>query len=406
MCCSFSVQSVFSQYYFSAQVSSNDPCCISIGAGSHSGQAYEGMWSVVVDGTTYDTNDGNNILHCVNQNGTYTVDFIVDGYHNNPYWSRDVQVTGCGSECCLQPDLDDITVTPISNSNPPLYEVCVESDCLSGTEYRFRCREVTNPPSSWMDTYYITSNCVWEQFDDCKTYEIQVGYWTSECGLTDLSDSYFYTTSGDCEDSCADECNLYQGQITTHFITSSNVGYFSHGQSSITYPCSIPNKDWSVSGGTITGDWGSFVRVQFNGTGNYELCVELDIHNGEEFCDPVEICESGFITGLIGNNKDSDYASSLAESRIHQGTQLLDANIYPNPANEHVTFEIGALEDMDAQIILMNNSGQIVRNYTQRLNTGTTRFTIDDLSTLSEGIYFYHILTDNHTKSGKISIFK
>jgi len=99
ICCSLCVQSVFSQYYFSAQPSSNDPCCISISAGSHAGQSYECLWSVVVDGTTYDASDGNNILHCVDQNGTYTVDFIVAGYPNNPYWSREVTI----SDCCSGP---------------------------------------------------------------------------------------------------------------------------------------------------------------------------------------------------------------------------------------------------------------------------------------------------------------
>jgi len=99
-----------------------------------------------------------------------------------------VDVTDCGNQCCLPPDLDDITG--------------VESDCPDDTEYRFRCREVTEPPSQWMDTQYITSNCVSEQFEDCKTYEIQVGYWTSECELTDLSESYFYTAPGDCGNQC------------------------------------------------------------------------------------------------------------------------------------------------------------------------------------------------------------
>jgi len=96
-----------SQYYFSAQVSSSDPCCISIGAGSHTGEPHESMWSVVVDGTTYTTDDGNNILHCVDGNGTYTVDFIVDGYPSNPYWTRDVEVTDCGDISC-----DDCGLNP------------------------------------------------------------------------------------------------------------------------------------------------------------------------------------------------------------------------------------------------------------------------------------------------------
>ena len=93
-------QFAMSQYYFSAQVSSSDPCCISIDAGSWSDE-YNDQWWVEIDLNINDYYDnasnGNEFLHCVEGNGTYTVYFFVQGYAG-PYWSRDVEVTGCSDD--------------------------------------------------------------------------------------------------------------------------------------------------------------------------------------------------------------------------------------------------------------------------------------------------------------------
>jgi len=380
-----------------------DGCCVTFEV-IENGYNYE----VNVDGTIY-TSSGE---HCFSDNGDYS---LVLTYFKNGVArcgaTHYIQITDCENECCSPPDLDDITVTSIPNSTPPLYEVCVESECPDDTEYRFRCREVTDPPSPWMDTYYITSDCVQEQFDDCKTYEIQVGYWTSECGLTDLSESYFYTAPGDCDESCEEMCNL-DAQITTYTTKDPCVRVFAYDYS-INPPCCILDGIWSVSGGQIVRNLENSIEVQFSEHGMYQVCVELVVHDGDGLCDPVEICEDILITCQCkggGKGDDCYHAPSDGQQsgplRVHQGMSSFDTNVYPNPASQYVTFEIGALEDANAQISLMNSRGQVIRNYTQTLNVGTTYFEINDLNTLPDGIYFYHIQADNNIKTGKITLFK
>lgn len=86
------------QYYFGAQVSSFDDCCIAIEAGPKEGDN-SANWSVVVDGNTYVNGDQNfygDILHCPETNGVYTVEFYVNG---ELYWT-DTVVVNCQNEEC------------------------------------------------------------------------------------------------------------------------------------------------------------------------------------------------------------------------------------------------------------------------------------------------------------------
>ena len=126
-------QFAMSQYYFSAQVSSSDPCCISIDAGSWDDN-YNDQWWVEIDFNISDYYDnatnGNEFLHCVNNNGIYTVAFFVQGYAG-PYWTRDVEVTDCSTidlECSVAnvsgTNMNfNFTPTTIANCPTPYYNI-------------------------------------------------------------------------------------------------------------------------------------------------------------------------------------------------------------------------------------------------------------------------------------------
>ncbi len=97
--------------YFSAQVYSQDPCCINIDAGCGD----ETAWTVVVDGTTYDYTDYNQfgeIQICYQTNGSHTVEFYVFG---RLWWTRTVNITGCGG-----PAIDCTTMGLVDASNTEL----------------------------------------------------------------------------------------------------------------------------------------------------------------------------------------------------------------------------------------------------------------------------------------------
>jgi len=115
-----------------------------------------------------------------------------------------------------------------------------------------------------------------------------------------------------------------------------------------------------------------------------------------------------FQSPCFANCALDNYGKSNKESDdIVQNTVFdIKVNAYPNPANKQIDIEITSLEEVNAQVTLTNGTGKTVFNYDEKLCVGTTQVRINDLNTLPEGVYFYHIQADNYTKTGKISIFK
>ena len=93
-----------------------------------------------------------------------------------------------------------------------------------------------------------------------------------------------------------------------------------------------------------------------------------------------------------------------AVPRLVGETSPVSVNIYPNPANDYVTFEIDALEEANVQITLMTGTGKVIRSYNKALNIGTSHLRMDDLNTLATGIYFYQIQIGDGIKHGKLLI--
>jgi len=218
----------------------------------------------------------------------------------------------------------------------------------------------------------------------------------------------FVTVSEDCggDTGCDDICKLNPGSIKEYFAPDPCTRLVSSYGSVVHFPCEIVDWNWTAENGTVTElAGGIFAQITFNGSGTHEVCVDVVASDGTQTC--VEtVCIDVFISEeCIGCDVIDDKECNEG-ARVYQDTEFIQANVYPNPANQYITFEIFTFEETEAQISLINSQGQVIRSYTQQFAADTTQFTINDLSALSEGVYFYHIQMGDHTKTGKISIFK
>lgn len=93
--------------------------------------------------------------------------------------------------------------------------------------------------------------------------------------------------------------------------------------------------------------------------------------------------------------------------QVSQETNAPDktVNVYPNPANEFITFDVSDLNIQDvsiASIILSNELGQIVQEV--EINQ-SVKIINQDISNLSNGIYFYKLyLNDSKIEIGKFTV--
>ena len=73
-------------------------------------------------------------------------------------------------------------------------------------------------------------------------------------------------------------------------------------------------------------------------------------------------------------------------------------NIYPNPATDYVV--VNSAKDVQANITIVNMTGQVVKQFNKNLRTGENTLGID----LSSGIYFCTISANGFNQTVKIVV--
>ncbi|MBO5843760.1 MAG: T9SS type A sorting domain-containing protein, partial [Bacteroidales bacterium] len=79
---------------------------------------------------------------------------------------------------------------------------------------------------------------------------------------------------------------------------------------------------------------------------------------------------------------------------------MLQATIYPNPAQDNATMEIVGL-DQDAKIVISDLQGRILSQ--DNINAGETRYTIN-VSNMASGVYYIRIVTDKAVSTQKLIV--
>jgi hypothetical protein len=79
---------------------------------------------------------------------------------------------------------------------------------------------------------------------------------------------------------------------------------------------------------------------------------------------------------------------------------MLQATIYPNPAQDNATMEIVGL-DQDAKIVISDLQGRILSQ--EAISAGETRYTIN-VSNMASGVYYIRIVTDKAVSTQKLIV--
>ena len=79
---------------------------------------------------------------------------------------------------------------------------------------------------------------------------------------------------------------------------------------------------------------------------------------------------------------------------------MLQATIYPNPAQDNATMEIVGL-DQDAKIVISDLQGRILSQ--EAISAGTTHYTIN-VSNMASGVYYIRIVTDKAVSTQKLIV--
>ena len=79
---------------------------------------------------------------------------------------------------------------------------------------------------------------------------------------------------------------------------------------------------------------------------------------------------------------------------------MLQATIYPNPAQDNATLEINGL-NQEAKVVVSDLQGRILSQ--DNINAGTIRYTIN-VSEMASGVYYIRIITDNVVSTQKLIV--
>ena len=98
---------------------------------------------------------------------------------------------------------------------------------------------------------------------------------------------------------------------------------------------------------------------------------------------------------------------NLTDINIYIGTEkvtsiqeesVIEAKVFPNPADEMIQIQLNVKEDGDYKFVLLNNLGQIVLSTTKELNRDSQTVKMD-LNSLSSGVYNLLIYSPTHNSS-------
>ncbi len=105
-------------------------------------------------------------------------------------------------------------------------------------------------------------------------------------------------------------------------------------------------------------------------------------------------------------NEEDIQVSKIASTSVNKTKkQFLDFTIYPNPTSDLITIDLESSVSGNAEIEIYNLNGNLIRNNTQFLEIGLNYFT-ENLSNLSDGLYYIRISNGLETKVKKIQKIK
>jgi uncharacterized repeat protein (TIGR01451 family) len=104
---------------------------------------------------------------------------------------------------------------------------------------------------------------------------------------------------------------------------------------------------------------------------------------------------------IIAQNGQSKFSEVVIIRKELHKTQV---NIYPNPARDHVTISFYADKDATQTIKLLDMSGRIVLQQSQKIQKGSNSVQLNGLARFNDGIYNLQLIIDNELTTQKLII--
>lgn len=334
--------------------------------------------------------------------------------------------------CCVAPENVSVNVTSNSSATVSFNSV------LAASSYNVNYRPVSS--STWSTVNSSTIPVTISGLDSCTVYEVQV---QTICGIDSTSytpiETFATTGCGLCESSayCSaggnNSVNDWIANVSLNSINRTSLsdgGYIFTGNmtdlySGQTYPISLtPGYSGSAN------DEHFVVWIDYNGNQLFEA-IEI-VHNSGA----VNFVSTGNVTvpsgvmegstrmrvamkyvgggstaqpsacGNFTEGEVEDYCVNLIDTvtvGIHENEPIVIYQVYPNPANDNITFDIINFKSFIGknELIITNSLGENVHQ--QKLTNGLTVLSVDEFA---NGIYHYSIDLNGTKRNGKFVVQK
>lgn len=386
------------QYFFGAQVSSLDSCCIAIKAGVNPSEL-DSTWTVVVDGLTTYTADspeyvGTEILHCLEGNGSHTVNFYVNG---ELYWSRVVEITDCEGDCSvceipsmiLDADIIDTCAHQVwlDVRFPNINGQIGYSDSCTNPVYTWDYGDGTPVANTGSQSYVFYNYAQPGTYTACVTLSL-----TNPNGGTCVTTECVEVVVPECDTVAPEPCCGFALGALSYMIAPWDSCMVRISPSSRSYngECANHTLSWDIGGdGTIEGTGSAFI-TSFTTPGPHYVCLTMAYGTcSVTQCGWVTVSDCGGSGGRAGDGKEmSSNAEQLWDEELAKMDAASTLELFPNPVINELSLKLSA--DI-SRIQLVDITGKIVQ---EAPTNNTTQLSVD-VSRLAAGIYFVKAMGSN-----------
>lgn len=148
---------------------------------------------------------------------------------------------------------------------------------------------------------------------------------------------------------------------------------------------------------TISGNMNTITASPLGLTYQWIDCTNNDVIIVGETNEVFTADEDGDYAVIVYDVNCIDTTECYTVSGLDLGENSFSFNLYPNPTNDDVTLEFPHLIDQ-LSLILTNDLGQIVKE----IKMEDVRMTVIEMSNLSKGIYFLHVMSTEKTSIIKV----
>lgn len=386
------------QYFFGAQVSSLDSCCITIKAGVQS-SSLDSTWHVVVDGlTTYNSNSpeyvGNDILHCFDGNGSHTVNFYVNGVL---YWSRVVEITDCEGDCsvCEIPSMildGDIIDTCghqvwLDVRFPNINGQIGYSDTCTNPVYTWDYGDGSPVANTGSQSYVFYNYAQPGTYTACVTLSL-----TNPNGGTCVTTECVEVVVPECDTVAPEPCCGFALGDLGYMIAPWDPCMVRIAPSSIAYKgeCANHTLSWDIDGDGIVDGTGAAFITTFTTPGPHTVCLTMAYGNCSiTKCGVINLPDCNDGGGKPGDVKEmSSNTAQLWDKALEKMNTATTLELFPNPVINELNLKISA--DI-SRIQLVDITGKIVKE----AQVNNTTQTAIDVRQLASGVYFVKAMNNN-----------